>query len=327
MGSYLSTTPKAYSELPGKVVVVTGANRGIGFTVAKRLYELNATVYLGCRKEEDAIKAIQEIRAQVPNSSGRIKWLWVDLSTIQKSRESAEGFIKVEKSLDILVNNAAISDKKFATNEDGIEIMMAVNYFGMFVLTMTLLDLMKQTSTKPGSDVRIVNVSSDAQEMWGNPTVTFTDPAEFSTPFPAGKYDSWVNRVARYGRSKLGVILFTSELQQRLKVEGSDIIAISLNPGIFTTGTSSDAVAGIPIFGPVAIVIFKLLYPPGSEGAGNIMFAAVDPTVRAEAEKYKGKFLAPTGLVTAPSKYARDVELSKRLWGLTEMLVQSKTST
>ncbi|QRV80577.1 short chain dehydrogenase [Ceratobasidium sp. AG-Ba] len=326
MGSYLSTTPKAYSELPGRVVIVAGAGRGIGFTVAKKFYELNATVYLGCRREEDAIKAIQEIRAQVSNSRGQIKWLWVDLSTIQKSRESAEGFMKIEKSLDILGENKARSDKKFATNEDGIEIMMAVNYFGPFVFTMILLDLMKQTSTKRGSDVRIVNVSSDVHDMWGNPTVTFTDPAEFSTPFPAENCDSWVNRIARYGRSKLGVVMFTSELQQRLGAEGSHIIAISLDPGTFATGTSLDVVVGMPIVGPVATVIAKLVYPPGSEGAGNIMFAAVDPVVRAEPDKYKGKFLMPIGLVTAPSKYAQDVELSKRLWDLTEKVVRSKTS-
>ncbi|KAG8734641.1 hypothetical protein FRC10_011598 [Ceratobasidium sp. 414] len=284
---------------------------------------MGATVYLGCRSEDNAVKAIEQIRADVPgsDSEGQLKWLPVDMSSIKKARESAEEFLRVEKQLDIL------SDRYFEVNEDGVEVMMATNHFGPFVFTKTVLDLMKKTSAKPGSDVRIVSVSSGAHDLLGSLPVTFSDPSELSSPFPPTNNDSWMNRVAR------------------CDAEGSDIMAVSLNPGAVTTGAyrllaidpeitdisslsqdgSLAAVANIPIFGPVAGVIAKLVFAHPAEGALTSIFAATNPVVRTEPEKYKGKYLTPVGKVTTPSKLAQDVELSKRLWDLSERVVENRT--
>ncbi|QRW06827.1 hypothetical protein RhiLY_05826 [Ceratobasidium sp. AG-Ba] len=190
---------------------------------------------------------------------------------------------------------------------------------------MTLLDLMKQTSTKPGSDVRIVNVSSSAHDMHarGNPSVTFTDPAEFNAHFPPGDYDSWGSRLARYGRSKLGITLFTSELQERLDNQESSIIAVSLHPGNVATVSALKIVAGMPFFGIIARAICQLVFMSEPEGAGNVVFAAASPNVRAEGI-FKGRYLGPGGSIIVPSKYAQDTELSKRLWETTERVVRSR---
>ncbi|KAG9094305.1 hypothetical protein FS749_012741 [Ceratobasidium sp. UAMH 11750] len=204
--------------------------------------------------------------------------------------------------------------------------MMATNHLGPFVFTQTVLDLMKQTSAKPGSDVRIVSLSSGAHAMLGSSPVTFSDPSELSSLFPPINYDSWMNKLARLGRSKLANILFVSELQRRLDAEGSSIIAISLNPGAVTTDGSLAAVANIPVIGRVAGVIAQFVFAHPAEGALTSIFAATNPVVRAEPEKYKGKYLTPVGKVTAPSELAQDVELSKRLWDLSERMVESRIS-
>ncbi|KAG8719087.1 hypothetical protein FRC08_003705 [Ceratobasidium sp. 394] len=102
MGTRLSTPRKTDYKITGRVAIVTGANRGIGFQTAKQLYEMGATVYLGCRSEDNAIKAIDQIRADVAGSEDQLKWLPTDMSTIKKARESAEGFLKAENQLDIL---------------------------------------------------------------------------------------------------------------------------------------------------------------------------------------------------------------------------------
>lgn len=120
MGSWLSSRPKNDSNLSGKVVVITGGrlvrrfasdilhiyittdSRGIGLETARQLYELGAIVYIGVRTEEKAKSAIQQIQAVVAESIGQLKWFPLDLSTIKRSRESAEEFLKMERQLDIL---------------------------------------------------------------------------------------------------------------------------------------------------------------------------------------------------------------------------------
>ncbi|KAG8741418.1 hypothetical protein FRC12_015684 [Ceratobasidium sp. 428] len=344
MGSYLSTPPKTESKIPGRVAIVTGATRGIGLATAKQLYELGATVYLGCRTEEGANKAIAQIRADVTGSEGRLEWLPLDMSTIKKAKEAAEEFLRRENQLDILstrillvpdreltfrswkVHNAAIGDKTFEINDDGIEVTLGTNHFGPFVFTTTVLDLMKQTSAKPGSDVRIVSVASKTHEMLGSDSVHFADTDELKTTFPSTNPDSWLNRLLRYSRSKLANVLFVSELQHRLDAEGSNIIAISLHPGTVVTDGAIGSVTSLPVIGSVAGIIAQYVFADPAVGALNSMFAATNPVVRAEPDKYKGKYLMPVGIITTPSKPAQDQELAKRLWDLSEQVVQSRST-
>ncbi|KAG9098349.1 hypothetical protein FRC07_010659 [Ceratobasidium sp. 392] len=202
---------------------------------------------------------------------------------------------------------------------------MATNHFGPFVFTKAVLDLMKGTSAKPGSDVRIVSVSSETHGSTGSHPVKFANPSELNTPFPPVDYNSWSNRVNRYGRSKLANILFISELQRRLDAQGSNIIALSLHPGSIATEGSADVISSIPFVGPLAAIIAKLLFTRPADGALNSVFAATNPIVRAQPGKYKGKYLTPVGKVTKPSKLAQDEDLAKRLWDLSEKVVESSS--
>lgn len=145
------------------------------------------------------------------------------------------------------------------------------------------------------------------------------------------------------GRSKLANIMFTRELQRRLDAEGSNIVALSLHPGTISTGASTgapqvayiwliflldgtlDAMSTIPVIGPLARIIASYIFMSQPNGARTTVFAATDPRVRAESEKYKGAYLHPYGKITLPSKQARDGELSKRLWALSEKIVGDKT--
>ncbi|QRW08827.1 short chain dehydrogenase [Ceratobasidium sp. AG-Ba] len=324
MGSFLSAYPRTETKITGRVAVVIGANRGIWIPNGQATHELGATVYLGCRDETKALDAINRIRADVTASDGQLKWFHADMSSIKKARKSAEAFIKVENQLDILINNAAIANMTFSLNEEGVA------QYGSSVIisgrphSIAVLDLMKQTSTKPGSDVRIVCVNSNAHTMLTRCSITFDDEADLiSKPFPPTDYDTWSGWLARYGRSKLANLLFANELQRRLEAEGSNIIVLSLHPGAVRTDSALQSVAAMPIAGPVARFIASFMFMDEATGALNTIFAATNPAVRAEPEKYKGKYLEPVGKITPPAQLAQDQELAKRVWDLGERVIQA----
>ncbi|KAF8600689.1 NAD-P-binding protein [Ceratobasidium sp. AG-I] len=319
MGSFLSSPPKNETNLSGKVIVITGASRGIGLETAKQFYKLGATVYLGVRTEEKGNKAIREIQADVTQSVGQLKWFPLDLSTLKGSQESAEGVLKMIHQLDILVNNAAIGGDPFGLNADGIETTMAVNHFGHFVFTLAVLDLMKQTSKQSGADVRIVTLSSIAH-TWAK-DVSFEQPSDLTQAYPAENTDTWTNSLARYGRSKLANILFMKELQRRLGEDGYDIILTSVHPGSVRTVSAINITSQIPVVGSAVGFLANYMFATLPDGAYTSVFAAINPAVRAQPEDYKGKYLVPMGKVAAPGPLGEDVELGKKLWALTERVV------
>ncbi|KAG8735049.1 hypothetical protein FRC11_003481 [Ceratobasidium sp. 423] len=323
MGALSSrATSATQPNLRGRVLMVTGANRGIGFETAKQLYRLGGTVYLGVRSEENARRAIQRIRADVTSSDGQLKWLPLDLSTVGQARESAEVFLKMEDRLDVLVNNACLGDAPYGLNDDGIENMMAINHVGHYVLTTTLLDLMKRTSSRKGSDVRIVNVSSTVHGAWGKKTpISFSDPLDLSKPFPPKNPNTWSHILARYSRTKLANLLFTKELQRRLDDEGSGIIAVAVHPGYVATDAAREATAKMPILGWISDILVKLFFIDEAAGARNSVYAASNPSVRSDPKKYRGKFMTPVGKITAPSALAQNQDLARDLWTLTERIV------
>ncbi|CAE6488562.1 unnamed protein product [Rhizoctonia solani] len=323
MGTFSSRAASVTQpNLRGRVLMVTGANRGIGFETAKQLYRLGGTVYLGVRSEENARRAIERIRADVTSSDGQLKWFPLDLSTVGQARESAEAFLKMEDRLDVLINNACLGDAPYELNDDGIENMMAINHVGHYVLTTTLLDLMKRTSSKKGSDSRIVNVSSTVHGAWGRKTsISFSDPLDFSKPFPPNNPNTWSHIIARYSRTKLANLLFTKELQRRLDDEGSGIIAVSVHPGYVATDAAREATSKMPILGWISDILVKFFFIDEAAGARNSVYAASNPSVRSDPEKYRGKFMTPVGKITVPSALAQNQDLARDLWTLTEKIV------
>src|SRR5512137_930365 len=93
-------------NLSGKVIIVTGANSGIGFETAKELARKGAQTILACRSVEKGNGAAQRIRAEVPNA--RLEPIVLDLSRLKSVRTFAEGFKVSHDRLNVLVNNAGI---------------------------------------------------------------------------------------------------------------------------------------------------------------------------------------------------------------------------
>ncbi|MCV0365677.1 MAG: SDR family oxidoreductase [Nitrosopumilus sp.] len=138
-------------KLSGKVAIVTGGSRGIGFATAKILSENGATVVLTAKNQERLEKASSEI----PNSLG----IAADIKNKNDVRNVVSKTVAKFGQIDILVNNAGIFPKikeLHMIDEDEWNEILDVNLTGQFRFTKEAIPYLQKTS---GS---IINISSDA---------------------------------------------------------------------------------------------------------------------------------------------------------------------
>lgn len=314
----------AFTSLPdlnSKVVIVTGANRGIGYAVAKHLYYHNATVYLCARDEAKATEAIDRIKSQAEKDAylkkagkalgsiqeGRLAFLHLDLADPKSVKETAEQFMKTEERLDVLINNAAFSMAPYEIVQGfDVQKVFLVNYISTFVFTLALMPVLKKTAVQPGSDVRVVITGSDAYRQYASdPNIKFKEISDFNQEFK----DQWFSSLHRYGLSKLALVLFNSVLQKRLVAQDLNILCLCIHPGVVNTFADR-----IPF---LIRPLFSLLAKSVDEGGFNSCFAAFSPLPREKYEEFKGKYLTPVGKIAGLSKNALREGLGDDLWTTT----------
>ncbi|KZT34654.1 NAD(P)-binding protein [Sistotremastrum suecicum HHB10207 ss-3] len=322
MGGTFSSAKPALDlvDLKGKVIVVTGGNSGIGYETIKILAKQGAKLYMAARNESRVTGAISRLEHEgVP--AGSVHWLKLDLGDPRQAKKAAEELITKENRVDVLINNAAIIDVPFELTSDGLSQTMVTNYLSPFVFTKTLLPLLKQTASLPGSDVRIVNVSSKGHNFIGtenNERPRFDSVEAFNKTFG----DGWKGTLKRYAWSKLAQILYTRRLQRELKASATPITVIAIHPGeIKTSGVilKSDVPWYISFLYALAMLLsFKSVEYGGYTPA----FAAASKEIAANKDKFAGVYLEPYGKIVKGSKWARNDELGDELWTTTEKFVE-----
>ncbi|MEL7436715.1 MAG: oxidoreductase, partial [Chloroflexota bacterium] len=183
-------------NLTGKVVVITGANGGLGFETARIMADKGATIIMAVRTISKGEKAKADILAETSNAN--LEVMKLDVGDLSSVREFADAFKAKYDRLDILCNNAGVMAIPRQETADGFEMQIGVNHFGHFALTGLLLDVLINT---PNS--RIHNVSSSAN---------WTGTINMDDLMGEKDYGRWT----AYGQSKLANIVFTFELQKRL---------------------------------------------------------------------------------------------------------------
>jgi len=143
------------ARLDGKIVIITGANTGLGKETAKDVLLRGATVVMACRDMTKGKEAMDEIVKETNTKKDKAILLKLDLSSLKSVGEFVEEFRKQFSQLHILVNNAGVMLCPYFKTEDGFEQHMGVNHFGHFALTNLLLPQMKSSGK-----ARIVNLSS-----------------------------------------------------------------------------------------------------------------------------------------------------------------------
>jgi NAD(P)-dependent dehydrogenase (short-subunit alcohol dehydrogenase family) len=218
-----------------KTVLITGANKGIGFETAKQLAQLNHYVYLGSRDKENGLEAVRQLKALGITNVETIVFDVADIDSVREARAELEAKID---SLDILINNAGIAGElpqSLVTGSvENLRRIFDTNFFGAVQTTQEFLPLLKKSSQ--GS---IINVSSEIGSL-----AVHTAPER--NPNRA-KYHA-------YGSSKTALNAFTVMLANELNDIG--ISVNSVTPGY--TATDLNEFQGAKTVEQGAIPIVKL---------------------------------------------------------------------
>jgi NAD(P)-dependent dehydrogenase (short-subunit alcohol dehydrogenase family) len=201
------------SSTAGKVALVTGGNKGIGFEVARQIGRTGATVLVGARDQ----KAGQEAAAALTAEGVNAQFIAIDLTEHATIQAAAQSIDNEFGRLDILVNNAGIiaqGDGLPSTSSlDAIETTFRTNLFGTIAVTQTMLPLLRKAAS-----ARIVNVSSGLGSLTQN-----ADP----------NYPSFAVKYLGYNSSKAALNMLTVHLAYELR--DTPIKVNSSDPGYTAT--------------------------------------------------------------------------------------------
>ncbi|KAI1305624.1 hypothetical protein F5Y03DRAFT_355353 [Xylaria venustula] len=268
-------TEKDVPDLTGKVTIVTGANTGLGKEITQILYSKNAKVYMLARSEEKTEKAIESIKAAVPNSNGELIYLHLDLADLPSIKSTAEQFSRRETQLHLLFNNAGVAfPASGSKTKQGYVLEIGVNCLGTFALTKLLTPTIVSTAkTSPPNSVRVIYVSSNAAE--GFSPKNYVQNVEHAENLTA---------VGKYFSSKLGNYLHAAEFAHRYKKDG--VVSVPLNPGALDSDLWREQFSVVQ-----SILRATLLHPP-IYGAYTCLFAAFSPEITLEKS---GSYVSPWG--------------------------------
>jgi NAD(P)-dependent dehydrogenase (short-subunit alcohol dehydrogenase family) len=291
----MTTSIRSDADIPdqaGRTVIVTGANSGIGREAARALAARGAHVVLAVRTVAKGHEAATAI-------GGETEVRELDLSDLGSIRAFADAW---EGPIDLLINNAGVMFPPLSRTSDGFEMQIGTNHLGHFALSNLLLEQVTG---------RVVTVSSVGHRMGA---INFDD-----MQWERRRYDP---RRA-YGQSKLANLLFTSELQRRLNVAGSPVIATVAHPGYANTNLTSHS--GSRAFALLATLGDTLIAQSAEAGALPTLSAAL-------ADVPGDSYFGPSGFMeqrgkpklVGRSRAATDLDVARRLWDVSEQLTGTR---
>ncbi len=283
----------------GRVVVVTGANSGLGLVTARELARAGASLILACRNTSKGGQALAHIRSAVPDATIALEAL--DLADLASVRAFAQRLSDAQPSLDLLINNAGVMAPPRRLTVDGFESQFGTNHLGHFALTGLLLDRLLAAP-----EPRVVTLSSLAHRIG---TIKFDDLQR------ERHYNNWL----AYGQSKLANLMFALDLQLRASAAGSSLRSLAAHPGYAETNLQFAGPSRLEW--PFMWVGNKLFAQSAEMGALPTLYAAT-------VDLPGGTFVGPDGfsesrghpqIVTGAGK-AYDEDAWRRLWEESERL-------
>jgi NAD(P)-dependent dehydrogenase (short-subunit alcohol dehydrogenase family) len=282
-------------DMSGKIAIVTGANSGIGYATARALAAKGAQVIMACRNEGRGRVAIQEI--QVEQLAADVEWLQLDLADLSSIHSFVQNFLDQHDQLHLLINNAGVMQiPEHLQTVDGFEMQFGTNHLGHFALTGLLLEILNRTP-----EARVVTLSSFGHRF---------GKMDFDNLNSEKSY----NPGTAYAESKLANLLFTYELQRRLKEADVQTIAIAAHPGWTETNLQKHQ--------PMLWFLNRFIAMQPDQGALPTLYAATAPAVTS------GDYYGPDGLAEArgypkrvnSNDLSHNQAVAERLWAVSEEL-------
>jgi NAD(P)-dependent dehydrogenase (short-subunit alcohol dehydrogenase family) len=253
-----------------------------------------ANVVLAVRNVKAGEDVATELRSKLPAGSGKLEVQALDLSDLSSVKRFAEGWVKSERPLHFLINNAGVMATPESKTAQGFELQVGTNHLGHFALTTALLPVLERS--KPA---RIVLVSSDLHKRGKGERLLATLEKK---PGPYTPYGA-------YGDSKLANVLFAKALAKRLP---AGVEVFSLHPGVIPTPLSRSMGA----MGVVFRVVGKLFMKTVEQGAATSIFAATAPQLAGQS----GAYLSDCR-VAQPLPEALDAALADKVWAQSERAI------
>lgn len=288
-------------DLSGRTVLVTGATSGLGLASAVAFAGAGARVLMTARDPERGRAALERV-------SGQAELVDLDLADLGSVRDAAADVRKrTGDRLHVLMNNAGVMATPRGSTVDRFELQIGTNHLGPAALTWLLMPALRGAGAAD-DPARVVTVSSIAHNRGG------LDPDDLN--FERRRYSP----AAGYGASKLANLLFTAELDRRLRAAGDPVISVAAHPG----STQSELLGNSlrqrsALLGRLARPINAVVTQPVRTGVLPQLAAATSPQVRG------GDYIGPRGPFEVAGRpgparrsgAARDADLARRLWDAT----------
>jgi NAD(P)-dependent dehydrogenase (short-subunit alcohol dehydrogenase family) len=286
-----------------KLVIITGANSGIGYETALALARAGAEIILAGRsaaKNQDAIAHIKSA-----DSGANVSFEQLDLASLASIGAFTSRIKKQTPKLDILINNAGLMALPTRqTTQDGFEMQFGTNFLGHFALTASLMPLLANTLKS-----RVVQLSSIAHKRGA---IDLGDLQETKS------YQPW----KAYSQSKLAMLMFALELQRRSAKAGWGVLSTAAHPGFARTELIANGPGKSGLMGIASAIFAPLVSQSAAAGALPTLYAATAPGIT------PGFYAGPQGVMELKGPpgaakimpQAQHQSVARKLWDLSEAL-------
>lgn len=308
----------------GRRFLITGANSGIGFPAAVELARHGAIVLLACRDRARGEEALARLRKQATgpeSAASEAELILLDLASLDSVRQVSEHLLSGHLPLHGLINNAGVmAPPKRLETKDGFELQFGTNVLGHYALTCRLMPLLELGRAARVEDApRVVTIASIAHKRG---RLDFDDLNAQRSYSPARSY----------AQSKLADLMFSFELERRLRSMQLGVLSMAAHPGVANTNLFQTGNFGSfeRMIRRLAGLFIGRFLNSDAQGAIPTLYAATSPDARGggyygpqSLAEMRGGNVGPA--IVKPQ--ARDEAAQRRLWNICEELTHVSIST